>query len=173
MGGFVSEVLDSFGFFLSQSLAQWKCFPYLHPEENPNKILYGSTAEIEDTAPDLFPQVSSACSQGKAGGLSQQAVCCSSASSSMDMSKGYNLPMDSLSIHVWNMLGSGVSKPRGWMCPGLADCGGRGDVWVPEPGPLGSGSSSDLCFQAGADGQGGPKEAGMRQKASLICQSRA
>lgn len=30
-------------------------FPHLHPEENPNKVLYGNTAQTKDTAPRLVP----------------------------------------------------------------------------------------------------------------------
>lgn len=77
--------------------------------------------------------------------------------------------MNSLSILMWNMLGSGASQPQGWMCPR------PGRLWRergrvgPRAWTLGCGSSSDLCFQAGAHGLGGPEEAGMRQKASLSC----
>lgn len=96
----------------------------------------------------------------------QQALCCSSASSSMDVSIGCNLPMASLS-GIW--LGVVSASPEAGCAPGLADCGGRGDLWVPEPGSPGSGSSSALCFQARAYGQGGPKEAEMRQNLSIKC----
>lgn len=132
---------------------------------------YGSTAETEDRAPDLFPQVSSACSQGRAGGLSQQTWCCSGGSSSRAMSKGFNLPMDSSGIHVRNTLGSGASKPEAECAP----------AWQTEEGEGMCGSQSldpGVCqllrplLPYGAYGQGGPKEAGMRQKASLICQSK-
>lgn len=54
----------------------------------------------------------------------------------------------------WCQLAPRLDVPQAWQT-----VEGMGDVWVPEPGPLGCGSSSALCFQAGAHGLGGRNEA--------------
>lgn len=90
---------------------KWHISPTSTLKKTQAKCFMATLLKLRTQLPDLFPLVSSACSQGKAGELSQQTLCCSSASFSMDVNKGCNLPMDSLSIHMWNMLGSGVSKP--------------------------------------------------------------
>lgn len=42
-------------FFLNVWHNEVAHFPHLHPEENPSKVFYGNTAEIEDTAPRSVP----------------------------------------------------------------------------------------------------------------------
>lgn len=174
MGGFVgflvSEVLDSFDFFsffffFSQSLAQWKHFPHHHPEESPNKVLYGSTAEMENTAPRFVP-IGLQCLQP---GKSWRALTASPVLLQCSLQHGCEQRLQPANgffkhPHVeyaweWCQQAPRLDVPQA--------CGGRGDLWVPEAGPPGSGSSSALCFQARAYGQGGPKEAEVRRNLSI------